>query len=124
MQATKIESLEEEGFDFPKPMMKRQSSVGVEANIPVNPILSGALEATRLLPYIDALHLMLGSGCVDTAHSDANRAIDLLRRSKSLESCHEPLRLLSKAGRKSAPTTLYRLAYEMAASRPRSVLKP
>jgi len=51
---------------------------------------------------------------LDIAHSHVHRAIDSLKKSKSLELYHEPLQLLSKARRESAPTTLYRLAYEMA----------
>ncbi|MBS7609822.1 hypothetical protein KEJ36_05645 [Candidatus Bathyarchaeota archaeon] len=51
---------------------------------------------------------------LDIAHSHTHRAIDMLRRSKKLESYEAPLGLLSKARRESAPTTLYRLAYELA----------
>lgn len=54
---------------------------------------------------------------LDIAHSHVHRAIDLLRRSKDLEPYREPLRLLSEARRESAPTTLYKLAYEVARSR-------
>jgi len=51
---------------------------------------------------------------LDIAHSHTHRAIDSLKKSKNFELYHEPLKLLSKARRDSAPTTLYKLAYEMA----------
>lgn len=51
---------------------------------------------------------------LDIAHSHTHRAIDMLRHSKRLESYEAPLGLLSRARRESAPTTLYRLAYELA----------
>jgi len=51
---------------------------------------------------------------LDIAHSHTHRAIDSLKKSKNFEFYHEPLKLLSKARRDSAPTTLYKLAYEMA----------
>ncbi len=51
---------------------------------------------------------------LDIAHSHTHRAIDELKKSKNFELYHEPLQLLSRARRESAPTTLYRLAYEMA----------
>jgi len=53
---------------------------------------------------------------LDIAHSHTHRAIDALRKSRNFESYHELLHLLGKARRESAPTTLYRLAYEMAGS--------
>ncbi len=53
---------------------------------------------------------------LDIAHSHTHRAIDALRKSKNFESCQELLHILGKARRESAPTTLYRLAYEMARS--------
>lgn len=51
---------------------------------------------------------------LDIAHSHTHRAIDYLKESKNFALYHEPLQLLSKARRESAPTTLYKLAYEMA----------
>jgi len=53
---------------------------------------------------------------LDIAHSHTHRAIDILKKSKNFELYHETLQLLSKGRRDSAPTTLYRLAYEMAKS--------
>jgi len=50
---------------------------------------------------------------LDIAHSHTHRAIDSLRKSKNFESHYELLHILGKARRESAPTTLYRLAYEM-----------
>lgn len=51
---------------------------------------------------------------LDIAHSHTHRAIDSLRKSKDFESYQELLQILGKARRESAPTTLYRLAYEIA----------
>ena len=53
---------------------------------------------------------------LDIAHSHTHRAIDSLKKSKNFESYHEPLQLLSKARRDSAPTALNRLAYRIAGS--------
>jgi len=53
---------------------------------------------------------------LDIAHSHTHRAIDSLRKSKNFESYQELLHILGKARRESAPTTLYRLAYETAGS--------
>ncbi|MGQ9515426.1 MAG: hypothetical protein ACUVTL_10350 [Thermoproteota archaeon] len=51
---------------------------------------------------------------LDAAHSHTHRAIDLLASSKGFEGYHEILKLLSRARRDSAPTTLYRIACDMA----------
>ncbi|MBS7611705.1 hypothetical protein KEJ27_05800 [Candidatus Bathyarchaeota archaeon] len=50
---------------------------------------------------------------LDLAHSHIHKAIDLLKKSRNCEVYRDVLELLTIARRESAPTTLYRLAYEM-----------
>jgi len=50
---------------------------------------------------------------LDLAHSHVHKAIDLLKKSKNCNMYRGVLELLTTARRESAPTTLYRLAYEM-----------
>jgi|YelNatPaOPRAMG01_1025707.scaffolds.fasta_scaffold00131_44 hypothetical protein len=50
---------------------------------------------------------------LDLAHSHVHKAIDFLKKSKNCNLYRDVLELLTTARRESAPTTLYRLAYEM-----------
>ncbi|MBS7618125.1 hypothetical protein KEJ25_05940 [Candidatus Bathyarchaeota archaeon] len=50
---------------------------------------------------------------LDLAHSHIHKAIDLLKKSRNCEVYRDVLELLTIARRESAPTTLYRLTYEM-----------
>ncbi len=50
---------------------------------------------------------------LDLAHSHVHKAIDLLKKSKNCNLYRDVLELLTTARRESAPTTLYKLAYEM-----------
>lgn len=50
---------------------------------------------------------------LDLAHSHIHKAIDLLKKSRNCEIYRDALEFLTIARRESAPTTLYRLAYEM-----------
>lgn len=54
---------------------------------------------------------------LDIAHNHVHRAIDLLRKSENCRVYSDVLELLTKARRESAPTTLYRLAYEISKKR-------
>ncbi len=50
---------------------------------------------------------------LDLAHSRIHKSIELLKKSRNCEAYRNILELLTITRRESAPTTLYRLAYEM-----------